>query len=436
MKKLLSILLAIMLMASLPVCASAESREFSQDATIEETVLVDDYDVKITATDLTYGNSRAEIDLLIENNSDKDLTFLSGTLGYSCNSVNGYMTDGYLNCDVAAGKKTYESISISYSTLMLYGIYEIADIELGFYIRDDDSNYTYIEPCRILTSAAEDYDYSVAYYRENIASAEAMAEFNYTVNYFSQDPVYEENGLTIASVAVMKNSSGNSILLLEVVNDTDTMVDVSTSDININGLRCTSSTWDTDTINPGKTAIAWVTLSSVLEPEYFELLGISEIGNVSLTVSFEDQDNNEVSSPVDLSIDIPGADASFSTDGTEVYNDNGVRIIPKGICESASEYNDDLYVILIAENTSGDTMTLSIAYDSLSVNDFMTSYSFYSKTVEDGEWAMLEIRLWASGLEDINITDISQVETVELTLEIRDQDYNDIDEPTITITVE
>lgn len=30
----------------------------------------------------------------------------SGSLGYSCNSVNGYMVnDGYLNCDVANGKK-------------------------------------------------------------------------------------------------------------------------------------------------------------------------------------------------------------------------------------------------------------------------------------------------------------------------------------------
>ena len=63
---------------------------FKTSATIEETVLVDEGGVKITATGLTYTNYSVDLALTIENNSGKNLSFVTGSLGYSCNSVNGY----------------------------------------------------------------------------------------------------------------------------------------------------------------------------------------------------------------------------------------------------------------------------------------------------------------------------------------------------------
>lgn len=117
--------------------------------------------------------------------------------------------------------------------------------------------------------------------------------------------IYEESGLTIASQAVMENQDGESILLLEVVNNSDAVVGVSTTNIDINGLCVCDSTWFCDTINPGKTAIVDIDLSSVLEPEYWGVYGITEVGNVALKVSFKNEDNKEISSPTFLSIDIP-----------------------------------------------------------------------------------------------------------------------------------
>ena len=416
---------------------SFEPREFNKGATIEETVLVDENGVKITATELTYGNYAAELTLVIENNSDKDLSFIANSVGYSCNSINGYMVpEGYLNCDVAAGKKANDSISISYDTLMLYGIFEIADIEIGFDISDDDYNHTYTGPRTILTTAAEGYDYGTPVYRENIASMESQAEYDYSVPYFSTDAVYEENGLVIASQTVMENQDGESILLLEIVNNSNSVVGISTTNIDINGLRVCDSTWSYDTVNPGKTAIVDIDLSSVLEPEYWDIYGIQEIGNVALKVSFKDGDNKEVSAPAFLSIDIPGADASFSTEGTEVYNGNGIRIISKGVYADPSKYSDDLHILMVAENTSGRTLALHDVYDSLSVNDYMTAYSFYTKTIEDGACVMIDIRLWGYGLEDISITEASQIQSIEFSLSIKDQNYKEIDEVTVAFTIE
>lgn len=248
--------------------------------------------------------------------------------------------------------------------------------------------------------------------------------------------IYEESGLTIASQAVMENQDGESILLLEVVNNSDAVVGVSTTNIDINGLCVCDSTWFYDTINPGKTAIVNIDLSSVLEPEYWGIYGITEVGNVALKVSFKNDDNKEISSPAFLSIDIPGTDASFSIDGTEVYNGNGIRIISKGIYADPSEYSDDLHILMVAENTSGRTLALHDVYDSLSINDYMATYSFYTTTMEDGSCVMIDIILWGYGLEDINISEPSEVKSVEFSLCIKDKNYKEIDEATIAFTIE
>ena len=120
--------------------AGGNAIQFNPSATIEETVLVDECDIKITATGIKYTAYDVKLSLAIENNSDQDLSFYSGTSGYNCNSINGYMVDnGYLNADIAAGKKSNETVSFSVDELTLLGFDDIADIELGFSITD--SNY-------------------------------------------------------------------------------------------------------------------------------------------------------------------------------------------------------------------------------------------------------------------------------------------------------
>ncbi len=415
-------------------------REFNKRATIEKTVLVDEYDVKITATKLTYNNYEAVLHLAIENNSDKDLKFITHSWGYSCNSINGYMItdgyDGYLNCDVSAGKKASDSVSFSYETLMMYGIFEIADIEIGFNISDDDYTDIYTGPRVVRTTVAEQYDYKIPYYRENIASKEAQDEYDYSVPYFSDEAIYDESDLVIASQTVVENKEGERTLLLEVVNNSKATVRASTTNIDINGLRVCSSTWSSDAIIPGKTAIVDIDLSSVFEPEYWDVYGITEIGDIELEVSFKDTDNNVVANPADISVLIPGADATFSKKGIEIYNKNGICLIVKGIYASMSSYSDDMFIYMVAENTSGKTLSLQNVYNSLSVNDYMVDYSFYGVTIEEGTSAMMEIRLWGDGLEDIDITEPAEITAVEFSLSIRDKDYREIDEAKITFANE
>ena len=253
--------------------------------------------------------------------------------------------------------------------------------------------------------------------------------------YFSTDVTYESNGLCVASQCLMVNEDDENILLLEVVNNSEKMVGVTTTDIAINGLVVCTSTWSYDTVNPGKTCIVDVNLSSVLEPEYCEVYGIGDISTAALKLAFKDSDSKEIADAAQLSIAVPDATATFSMDGTEVYNKDGVRIVAKGVYEDPSEYSDDLHVLMLAENTSGKVVKLSEVYNSLSVNDFMTNFSMSQTEVVSGSCTMIDITLWGYGLDDINITSIDDISTVDFSISIKNEKYKELDTAEIHMDV-
>lgn len=456
--KILSALLAIVMLTTLTACGgsskgqggessdSTQSNElaptdeilepFGTTATLDETVMVDEGGVTITATGLTYTAYSVDLELTIENNSGKDLSFVSGSLGYSCNSVNGYMVkDGYLNCDVANGKKANESISFGYDALMLYGIHEIADLEIGISMTDDDYNTTYTGPKQLKTSAFDAHDYGSDYYQEAITSGAAMNTYGYEMKYFSKDSLYDRNGVKLLSSGIMTNQDGGIALLLELENTTDSMVYLSTADIALNGLLLNSSTWSSDAINPGKRGIVTVELSAVFDPAYWGVYGITDVESVSLSLGQRNEKGMEIAAETSVKIVLTDENIALDSSGTEVYNNNGLRIITKTVKEDASDYGADLYVLLLAENHSGKTLTIADVYDSLSVNGVMTDYSYYSQELGDGASAALIVKLWESSLEENQITSPADIQEIEVSFEIKDG-YTAIDAPTLTLTFE
>ena len=416
--------------------SNEDAPSFNETATLVKTVMYDEGGVKITATGLTYKNNSVDLELTIENNSTEDLSFISGSSGYSCNSINGYMvSSGYLNCDVAAGKKANDSISFNYTELIVYGITEIADMEIGFDMVDDDYNDTYSGPIPLQTSAYDTHDYNKDYYPETVTNSAIMNTYKYSLSYFSQDALYDVNGIKLLSSGVMINRDGDPALLLELENTTSDSLYVSTSDIAINGLVICSSTWSSDIINPGKRSIMDLDISSMLDPEYWDVYGIKEIGTIALALRQRDFGGNDLADKTSVEFVISDANATYDATGTEVYNNNGLRIVTKALLEDPSDLSSDMYVLLLAKNNSGKTLTISDDYDSLSVNGVMADYSYYSQSLADGSSAVLEIQLWDSSLEDNNIASVSDIKEVEITFDIR-EGYDIIDEPTVVMTFE
>lgn len=266
MKKLISITVAILLLLGITACESTngpvtdgtlgvsvnnteteenknETTEATmvQEVSIQETVLLDEADVKITAKSLsTDGLFGQGIKLLIENNSEKNLTVQCRNA-----SVNGYMVDTMLSADVVSGKKGNETLIFMDADFEACGIETIADMEFSFHIFDSDSWDTYFDSPRIQlkTSAADTYTY---------------------VYDDSGSLAYDGNNVKI----IVKGATEDSILgpgiTVYIENNGEQDITVQTRDISINGFMV-DALFSCD-VCVGKRAVDSITfLSSDLE---------------------------------------------------------------------------------------------------------------------------------------------------------------------------
>lgn len=406
---------------------------FDPTATLEETVLVDEGDVKITATAITYRDQAVDVGLFIENNTDQKLSFQSGMRNYYCSSVNGYMVDGgYLSADVAAGKKANETLSFNIDELSLMGITDIADIELCFYICDEDRNdYLETGPCQLKTSIADHYDYGTDTYREVINNHEVLNSLGLSVTYDSEQDAFDQGGVRVVSQTLATNSNGELALLIELENSSGAIVRAVTSNVAINGLEFQDGTWFTDAIAPGKRRVSLLNLSSELNECYQEIFGISEVGQITYTLEIKNDDYDTIGSPQALTVSVPDVSSSHNSTGEELYQGDGLRIVSKGLVTDPHELSDDIYLLLLVENGSSEELCFDIADDSLSVNGYMTDFLCFGNWVAPGNSAVLTVELNKSSLAESGIADLGDITEIELAFEIRDDGYNMVVEPAI-----
>lgn len=223
----------------------------NKSVTITETVIVDQDGVVITAKDMGESIWGSEINVLIENNTDKNLTFQVGNA-----SVNGFMADTMFSADVAAGKKSNAEITFSTEGLKAFGIDTFANIELSFHIftSDDWEDYLDTAPIVIETSAAADY-------KQEIDD--------------SGKPFYDNNGIKIIGKSL---STSDSVfgpgLILYIENNSNQNITVQASDTSVNGFMVDTSM--SEDVLVGKKSITALTfMSSSLEEN-----GITDIKTV------------------------------------------------------------------------------------------------------------------------------------------------------------
>ncbi len=307
-----SIILETEVQAKKPLVFDSETSDFGtefatfqKDQQIDETVLYDDNDVRITATGLTYGYYEAELGIKIENNSDRELKFLAETLGYSRNAVNGFMIeDGYVKFELAPGESGEDTIGFSYNELLLYGINEIADIQVGFDISDDNYNHLYTGPLQVRTALADTYDYESGNYAKAIKSKALQYTFQYSVDSFAQEEVYNSGNIQIISEAYMTNQDGDHSLIVEVKNDNDFTVFFKTSNITVNGTEIYDSTWSIESINGHCRCLAGITLGSILDEDEWAEYGIDKVDSIGFTVNVINEDNIIVAEPETIIIEV------------------------------------------------------------------------------------------------------------------------------------
>ncbi len=227
---------------------SSSSVSDKKEVTIEESVLVEELGVKITAKgfgkDSIFG---PQIKLLIENNSGKELTFQTRD-----SSVNGYMIDTLMSVDVANGKKANDTLTFSKSELEKCGIESIADMEFSFHIFDSDwETFLDTEKIQIKTSVADTYEY----------------KFD-----DSGKVLYDNGGIRIVAKGLTEDSSiFGSEIIVYIENNSGEDITVQTRDTSVDGFMV-DTIFSSDVIN-GKKIVDTIILSSTdLEENDIEVI--------------------------------------------------------------------------------------------------------------------------------------------------------------------
>lgn len=229
------------------------------EITLAETVIYDDHGVKITVKGLTDGWSGPELKMLVENSSDKNIVFSGSEF-----IVNGVTVSGYAHIDVAAGKKSNDTITLSADDLETAGIERIATIQgMDFHVYDSDSYVDMFDvPFALATSIANKF----------------VQEID-----DSGDVLFEKAGVTIIAKQLHEDWLGYTVVLF-VRNDTGREVIINAENISVNGFTISGWLYDHVYADSVRFCEIMVSSSSLAENE------IEKIDTVTFTINVIDPD--------------------------------------------------------------------------------------------------------------------------------------------------
>ena len=283
MKKILLLLVSLFLMISVYGCSENEESNIIEEnketeiektesekeethtkssfPTIDEQVLFEYDDIKLTAISIEEDWLGPQLKILIENNSDKNITVELDAI-----AVNDCMVSAWLYEDVGPGKKSNATFDIWSSKLSDAGISNIGKIDMYFRIIDSD-NFNEI------------YESSEVEIRTSL----------YDVMDGEIDDIGEEmvnqNGIKIIGKGVSNDLIWGDGVVVYIENNTDRNIVVTTDDLSVNGFMVTGFLYQS--VRPGKKAIESIILSS----SDLEDNGIESIEELSLSFEVYDEDS-------------------------------------------------------------------------------------------------------------------------------------------------
>lgn len=222
---------------------------------ITEQVIFDQNDIKITATGIDMEDSLmgASINLLIENNSQNDITVQARRA-----SANGYMVSTTMSADVMKGKKANDTLIINNRSMKECGITDIAEIEFCFHIYESETMNTII-------------DTEMIHLDTSIAGS-------YTQKYDdSGEVIYEDEIVKVVSKGLNIDESWDSGLVVYMENKSDKRITLQVRDTSLNGFMI-DPTFSSE-IEPGKKAVSDISFMN----HQLEENGISEFENMEFS---------------------------------------------------------------------------------------------------------------------------------------------------------
>lgn len=231
-----------------------------------------------------------------------------------------------------------------------------------------------------------------------------------------EQELINQDGIVItAKEYVTDNIWGDGIKLV-LENNTDKTVTVGCNALIVNNYMITDLF--VAEVAPGKKSNEVMYLSNT----ELKAAGIDTVGQVEIYFHVYDSasyDNIFDSDCVTIKTsEFANMDTTPEDMGTELYNENGIRIVGKAVDENSFW---GTAILLYCENTSGKNVGISV--EEMSINGFMMS-PLFSTIIYDQKMSLDEITVLSTELEE---NGIDEIEEVELKFHIYDVDsYNTI----------
>lgn len=241
---------------------SESAKAEKAETTIEEQVLIDANDVKITAKGLEQGGFMGDqLKLLIENNSSEDLVIQLDAL-----IVNNYMVTDLFSENVVAGKKVNTDVSLLSNELESAGIDNVGQIEMRFKYLNPE-NFQTLYTTDLVTLKTNQFD-----------------QMDTTPNDEGQE-LYNANGFRIVGKYVQEDTIWGNAVVLYLENNTDQNVTFQCEDMSVNGFMVNPVF--SSTVYPHKKAVSDITL---FETD-LEENGIESVDDIELTFRILNPEN-------------------------------------------------------------------------------------------------------------------------------------------------
>ncbi len=223
--------------------------------TVEEAVLYEAEGVRITATGYESGLLGPEIKMLIENNSDRSVLVTSPLV-----SVNGYMmpTAG-LYAEVAAGKKSNESLTLYSSELRQADVDTVGEVAFKLKLADSES-WDDIAVSDLITIAT------------SAAPVEQTADESGNV-------VYDKDGIKVVCRGLRQDSIWGGTVVFYMSNNSGKPITVYAENVSVNGFMQEVGLWSD--LRDGTRIVDGMAL---LELSELELESIDEVENIEFTL--------------------------------------------------------------------------------------------------------------------------------------------------------
>ena len=116
-----------------------------------------------------------------------------------------------------------------------------------------------------------------------------------------------------------------------------------------------------------------------------------------------------------------------------VYEMNGFKFMDVGMVKSGSDYSGDIHALVLVKNDGGKKVSIDTGNNDIYVDKVKVGGICYSQTARPGGYALLNIALQGYDLAANNL-DMTNITEVTIKFEIKDENYNTVDEPTVTLT--